>query len=51
MVRAQAKQPASSAFQKENSDEYCDNLDINMVGCQFDMCYNGVVIADKVRVI
>ena len=51
MVRALSKQPiVTSASVGEDSDDFCSqkNLDINLVGCQFDMCHYGVVVEDKV---
>lgn len=53
MVRALSRQPiVAAASLGENSDEFCSqkNLDINLIGCQFDMCHYGVIVDDKVSV-
>ena len=53
MVRALSKQPiVTSASVGEDSDDFCSqkNLDINLVGCQFDMCHYGVIVEDKVSI-
>ena len=51
MVRALSPQPiVTSASLAEDSEDFSSqkNLDINLVGCQFDMCHLGVLVQDKV---
>ena len=51
MVRALSRQPiVMSASLAEDSEDFSSqkNLDINLVGCQFDMCHLGVLVQDKV---
>ena len=51
MVRALSRQPiATSLTLGENSEYFSSqkNLDINLIGCQFDICHYGVIVEDKV---
>ena len=53
MVRALSMQPmVTSASLREDSEDFSSqkNLDINLVGCQFDMCHYGVIVEDKVSI-